>query len=301
VRVSFAESDAQEARVGVDGSDVQQARVSFNEPAVQEARVSFGETIVQEVPTPSPSARSGAAGAEARGSKKSCVDKLELPCQEMDIRTACTETMPNPWVQIVYCPDKEVMPRKVLPSYCRAIREELCRKILQLFSEHLREELALARDQMPLILQEVRQISAITAVPDPSKLVKYLAETEMHIKQGPQRSRILPDAPLSTHVYRQLQQERRKLAELFNWGVMSKDVREDAILGLFIHGPFTWARLSELVAAAKPSAEYSFDKDRKAQNRLIEWEEDHKALRAAGRLKRDIGGFGNIPWFNRVL
>lgn len=134
---------------------------------------------------------------------------------------------------------------KRLPESCHFMREELCRSILANFLEHLHGILELSKDKTPLSRFEEKHIDAIIKAKDVVGLVKYLEETEMHIRYGPQRGKILPDAPLNMRIFTSLRQERTELA--VNWRVSEQGLREERVFGLFLRGPFTWSSLRQLL------------------------------------------------------
>jgi hypothetical protein len=134
---------------------------------------------------------------------------------------------------------------KRLPKFCHFMREELCRSIFASFMETLHEELELPRNTNPLNGLEDKNVASIIKSKDVVALVKYLAETELHMRLGPRRSKVLPEAPLNMQVYASLRSERQDMA--IDWGVRDQDLREERIFGLFLRGPFTWKSLRQLL------------------------------------------------------
>jgi hypothetical protein len=134
---------------------------------------------------------------------------------------------------------------KRLPKFCHFMREELCRFIFASFMETLHEELELPRNTNPLNGLEDKNVASIIKSKDVVALVKYLAETELHMRLGPRRSKVLPEAPLNMQVYASLRSERQDMA--IDWGVRDQDLREERIFGLFLRGPFTWKSLRQLL------------------------------------------------------
>jgi hypothetical protein len=144
---------------------------------------------------------------------------------------------------------------KRLPKYCHCMREELCRAIFTCFLDYLHGEMELPKDKNPLTDCEGKHVASLIKGEDAAGLVKYLEETELHIRYGPQRSKVLPDAPLNMRIFANLRQERSDLAK--NWGVAQQGLREERIFGLFLRGPFDWPSLRQVLWEADqlPSTE----------------------------------------------
>lgn len=134
---------------------------------------------------------------------------------------------------------------KRLPKHCRNMRGELSRSVFATFLSSIREEFEVPQDVNPLSEFEDRQIAAVIKKCDVVALVKHLAETELHIRFGPKRSRITPEAPLNMRIFANLQRERAEMAA--TWGVQEQALREERVMGLFLDGPFTWKSIRQLL------------------------------------------------------
>lgn len=179
---------------------------------------------------------------------------------------------------------------KRLPKHCRSMREELCRSILVTFLDSIREEFLIARDVNPLSESEERQIAVFIKNCDVVALVKHLAETELHIRFGTQRSRITPEAPLNMKISADLKRERMEMAA--HWGVREQALREERVFGLFLQGPFTWQSLRQLLWDAcqtrpavedNPGVTEEEEQQHNAEAREITWYKEqlqHRAMEA---------------------
>jgi len=176
---------------------------------------------------------------------------------------------------------------KRLPKHCRNMREELCRSILVTFLDSIREEFAVSKDVNPLSESEDRQIAAVVKKCDVVALVKHLAETELHIRFGPQRSRITPEAPLNMKISADLKRERTEMAA--HWGVRDQALREERVLGLFLQGPFTWKSLLQLLWDARqtppavednPGVTEEEEQQHNAEARELTWYQEQLRHRA---------------------
>jgi len=137
---------------------------------------------------------------------------------------------------------------QVLPWHRRALRVTLCRALVYHFLHHCRDFLGLSSNQPPLFLWEARRAQDHSTAGDVVPLVKYLAETELHIKFGPERSTSSPSDAMSESVAQRLRAERRQPAK--QWGLQSRDLHEDAIMRTFLDGVLSWPRVRDLLDEA---------------------------------------------------
>lgn len=132
---------------------------------------------------------------------------------------------------------------QVLPWHRRALRVMLCRALLFHFFQDCRAVLGLRTSEPPLFLWEARRAQEHSTAGDVVPLVKYLAETELHIKFGPARSTSTPSV-VTSEVAQRLRAERRQPAK--RWGLQPRDLHEDAVMRIFLDGCLSWPRVRDL-------------------------------------------------------
>lgn len=137
---------------------------------------------------------------------------------------------------------------QVLPWHRRALRAMLCRALLFHFLQDCREVLGLRTNEPPLFLWEARRAQEHSTAGDVVPLVKYLAETELHIRFGPARSTSTPSVLTSELVAQRLRAERRQPAK--RWGLQPRDLHEDTVLRIFLDGRLSWPRVRDLLGEA---------------------------------------------------
>lgn len=140
---------------------------------------------------------------------------------------------------------------RVRPWHRTALQKMLCRAVLFHFLQDRREALGLHARTPPLWVWEVRPAQEHSAAGEVEALVKYLVETELHIKLGPERSTHWPGSPPPKGAADRLWAERRRLAR--GWGLSERQLEEDAVVRVFLDGGLSWPRVRELLGPA-PSA-----------------------------------------------
>lgn len=137
---------------------------------------------------------------------------------------------------------------QVRPWHRSALQKMLCRAVLFHFLQDRREALGLQAGQPPLWLWEVRAAQEHSAAGQVEALVKYLAETELHIQEGPQRSTQWPGStPQGAGAAQRLRAERRRLAR--DWGFSERELHEDAVVRVFLDGRLSWPAVRGLLGS----------------------------------------------------
>eukprot|EP00747_Dinoflagellata_sp_TGD_P193521 gnl/TRDRNA2_/TRDRNA2_59794_c0_seq1.p1 gnl/TRDRNA2_/TRDRNA2_59794_c0~~gnl/TRDRNA2_/TRDRNA2_59794_c0_seq1.p1 ORF type:complete len:308 (-),score=54.98 gnl/TRDRNA2_/TRDRNA2_59794_c0_seq1:81-899(-) len=154
-------------------------------------------------------------------------------------------------------PGLRSMRLRVMPWHREALHKMLCKSVLKHFLQVQREALGLNAHQPPLSGWEARRAQEHTAAGQVVVLVKYLAETELHIRLGPERRGVAwesgargtpgsaPGSSLGAAAVQRLRAERRELAR--EWGVYAQTLEEDAVVRIFLDGCLTWERLRALL------------------------------------------------------
>jgi len=138
---------------------------------------------------------------------------------------------------------------RVRPWHRVALLKMLCRALLYHFLQDRRRALGLQAGQPPLWGWELRAAQEHSAAGKLEALVKYLAETELHMQLGPERSAQLPGSFLPERTAQRLRAERRRLAR--SWGLAANELEEDAVVRVFLDGQLSWpAARAQLGAAA---------------------------------------------------
>lgn len=146
---------------------------------------------------------------------------------------------------------------RVLPEHRAELQKMLCKAVLFNFLQEQREVWRLPASERPLLLPEARRVREHLERGEPVRLVKYLAETEHHIVSGENRQSRVPGSPvwrgvkpLDPEQEFQLRAERRKLVE--QWDLSRRDLREDALVRVFLDGRLSWPRVRDLLSQAPP-------------------------------------------------
>lgn len=200
------------------------------EPLPELFSVGFGEYMEQ--------CRGTSAGAETArlaAERRACSTELEEKTQ-----VAASARLRKPRL-------------RVLDWHRLAVQKMLCRTLLVKFLQDQRKALGLPAGQSPLWSWEVREAQEHSEAGHVTVLVKYLAETELHTKLGPQRSIHHPGSQLLERVAQRLRAERKQLVQ--KWGVADLALEEDAVLRVFLDGHLSWPRVRDLLMGPKvPSA-----------------------------------------------
>lgn len=148
---------------------------------------------------------------------------------------------------------------RVRPWHRTAMQQLLCRAVLFHFLQDLREALGLRAEEAPLFLWEVTYAWQQIHKGEVVELVKYLAETELHVLRGPVRRELSPGNQVGAEEMQRVRAERRELAS--QWRLWRHTLEEDAILRVFLDGRLCWPRIRSLIggprsstASASPSA-----------------------------------------------
>merc|ERR1740129_778935 len=140
---------------------------------------------------------------------------------------------------------------RVFPWHRGALHKMLCRAVLVHFMQALRTELGIGVMDPPLFNWEAKRAQEHTAAGEVSALVKYLVETELHIRHGAERSGLAPRAALTAFQAQAVTEERRALAR--RWRVGWRVLKEDAMVRDFLDGRLTsWPSVRGLLNAAPP-------------------------------------------------
>mmetsp|Transcript_107374 Transcript_107374/g.346741 ORF Transcript_107374/g.346741 Transcript_107374/m.346741 type:complete len:450 (+) Transcript_107374:202-1551(+) len=130
------------------------------------------------------------------------------------------------------------------------LQKLLCQDVLRQFLVDQRQTLGMRPGQPVLWFWEVRRAQEYTADGQVVVLIKYLAETELHMALGPARRVSWPGNMPADSVAIQLRAERRWLVN--HWEAMGErlktsGIEEDAFVRAFLDGRLSWPRARELV------------------------------------------------------
>jgi len=135
----------------------------------------------------------------------------------------------------------------VLSWHRSALQKMVCRAILFQFLQDRREAMGLPPGKRALWSWEARAAQEFSAAGQVEVLVKYLVETELHIKRGPERSARQPGSPMPEGTAQRLRAERQRLAR--TWGVSEHRLEEDAVVRVFLDGLLSWSTVRNLLHA----------------------------------------------------
>lgn len=144
---------------------------------------------------------------------------------------------------------------RVLPWHREALQQMLCRAVLFHFLQDRRQALGLRVKDHPLWFWEVRRAQEYTAAGQVAVLVKYLAETELHITQGPERRQSPPGSMPLFRASQLLRAERRKLVqewEASGQRLKSRNFQEDAFVRVFLDGHLSWPKVRDMIGFQSP-------------------------------------------------
>lgn len=144
---------------------------------------------------------------------------------------------------------------RVLPWHREALLQMLCRAVLFHFLQDRRSSLGLRVGEQPLWFWEARRAQEHTAAGQVAVLVKYLAETELHIAQGPERRECPPGSMPLSRASQRLRAERRQLVQQWEAAgqrISSRDFHEDAFMRVFLDGHLSWPKVRHMVGLENP-------------------------------------------------
>jgi hypothetical protein len=137
---------------------------------------------------------------------------------------------------------------RVMPWHREALQKMLCRALVFQFLQDMREKLSLQTGQPPLWFWEARRAQEYSVLGEVTWLVKFLAETELHIVRGKVRSSHFPGSMPKDKAQNTMREERRQLVqELEEAGqrLSSRSFEEDAFLRIFLDGRLSWPRVRD--------------------------------------------------------
>mmetsp|Transcript_50627 Transcript_50627/g.134835 ORF Transcript_50627/g.134835 Transcript_50627/m.134835 type:complete len:380 (-) Transcript_50627:147-1286(-) len=124
----------------------------------------------------------------------------------------------------------------------------LCKQIFFDFLQHMRVEQKMHVDERPLHSWELAGASVFKNDGDVLGLVKYLLGTELHMKEGPQRSQRANKRRLP------LEAERQRLSAKWN---LAPCLQEDALIRVFLDGLLSWPMVREVANGTEHGARES--------------------------------------------
>jgi len=133
---------------------------------------------------------------------------------------------------------------QVKPWHRSQLQKMLCRALLFQFLQDQRKVLGLNAQQRPLCSWEVKAALQHSGTGQIEALVKYLAETELHIQFGPVRSTHFPGMTPPRDAEMRLRAERNQLRP--NWGLSGRQLQEDAVVRAFLDGQLSWPGVREM-------------------------------------------------------
>lgn len=138
---------------------------------------------------------------------------------------------------------------RILPWHRTALQKMVCRAVFFHFLQELKQARGIRATWKALLHWEVKQAQTHSEAGKVVGLVKYLAETELHLSLGPRRRAAARRAgPTSRNTPADIRNERTQLVR--HWGVKARDLNEDAVFRIFLDGKLSWPRLRNLLGAA---------------------------------------------------
>lgn len=147
------------------------------------------------------------------------------------------------------------MTLQVRPWHRSQLQKMLCRALLFQFLQDQRKVLGLSSQQRPLCSWEVKAALEHSGAGQVEALVKYLAETELHIQNGPVRSMHSPGPAPAKDVEMRMRAERHRLRR--SWGLSGRRLQEDAVVRVFLDGQLSWPGVREMLPREKPATSTS--------------------------------------------
>lgn len=144
---------------------------------------------------------------------------------------------------------------RIRPWHRTAMQKMLCQAVLFHFLQELREALGLRVHERPLCAWEVWYAAQMVEKGEVVELVKYLAETELHIRHGPMRRKLVPAGQVGADETQRVRAERRQLA--LKWGMRRHNLEEDVVLRVFMDGRLCWSSVRGLLLGSDFSVSVS--------------------------------------------
>lgn len=140
---------------------------------------------------------------------------------------------------------------RVMPWHREQLLKRCCHEIFYSFIEDRRSALGIRGKQDVLYNYEWNGALEHTTAGKVTALVRFLAETELHIAQGKERSSRSPGQAYEGKA--KLQRERQLLAR--RWRVGARSLEEDAVVRVFLDGAASWSQVRSLLGAPLERAE----------------------------------------------
>jgi len=143
---------------------------------------------------------------------------------------------------------------RVRPWHRLAMQRLLCRALLFQFMQDLREARGLRAEEPPLCLFEFTFATQQSEKGLVVELVKYLAETQLHIAHGPVRRQQAPGKRISAEEIQRLRAERRELVK--KRGLKRQPLEENDVLRIFMDGALSWSRIRSLLLGSQSTSAF---------------------------------------------
>lgn len=130
---------------------------------------------------------------------------------------------------------------KVLYWHRSELQKKICKNIFFNFLQDCRMIYNMQPNKPPLWFWEKNRAEEHSLAGQIILLVQYLAETELHMKLGPERRSCVPGSMQPAQAVKVLQAERRRLAP--EWNVKAHTIEEDELIRVFLDGCLTWPRV----------------------------------------------------------
>jgi len=144
-------------------------------------------------------------------------------------------------------PSLKNMRLQVQPWHRGELLKILCRAVLTHFLQDRRAAMGLRPGQYPLYFWERQVAEEVSKEGDVEKLVKYLAESQLHMEQGVQRERMPPGRSYPDSMKKRLLDERSDLSNAQQ--VKRHRLQEDQVLRVFLDGGMSWPTVRGLLEA----------------------------------------------------
>jgi hypothetical protein len=133
----------------------------------------------------------------------------------------------------------------VRPWHRGQMQKMVCKAVFFHFLQDLRTVFGLRSEQPPLCSWEAEASWKHLHRGEVVQLIKYLAETELHIAEGTERCTMEPGARVGGEELLRVRAERRQLVK--QWNVGRRNLKEDEVLRIFLDGRLCWSSVRDLL------------------------------------------------------
>lgn len=171
----------------------------------------------------------------------------EPPMEEREAHNARDAGESDAW-RVLSGPTRRMFVIRPQPWHREWLQVRLCKAVLYDFVQELREVFRMREWDLPLRKWEVRRARELSAAGRMATLVKFLAETEDHIKCGGMRKKLQEERGTHADAAKRLIWERRMLAQQSRY--WERYLSQELLLRDFLDGKLSWRRARELLTSA---------------------------------------------------